>query len=51
MLLAGALYDRVGAAGYLAMSVAGAVGLALMLAHARTRPVGVSTPVADERRA
>lgn len=37
MLLAGALYDRVGASGYLAMALFAGVGLVLMLSLGRTR--------------
>lgn len=37
MLLAGALFDRVGALGYLAMAVFAAIGLALMASLGRTR--------------
>lgn len=40
MLMAGALYDRVGASGYLAMALLGAIGLVLMLALSPIRLIG-----------
>lgn len=50
MLLAGALYDTVGAYGYLAMALLGAIGLTLMLTLSPIRLVGEAGRGGNERR-